>query len=318
MRLRNFALLLLAAAAAAALWSWGRARHAAESDGLQAGTVEARSVRVGSLLGGRVREAPVREGDWVRAGQVLARLDAAQHRARLDAARAQVAAARAALAMADSGPRAEEIRRAAVAAEQAESERARAAGMLEAGVCSQEQYDRLAAVAESTRALLEELRAGTRAEEVERARAELAQAEAAQALLEEQEREYEIRSPCDGVLTAFDLVPGALLAPNQPAAEIRVDEPYWVRVYVAEPEMHGLRLGQAARVLLDGREDAPLDGRVTEIADVASFTPRNVQTPALRADQYFAVKVTLASNDGAHPGMAARVRLAPATTAPAR
>jgi len=61
--------LVLAAAGAVGAYSMGWFHH---DDTLQgSGTVEARNIRVGSKISGRIDKVLVREGDSVEAGQVL-------------------------------------------------------------------------------------------------------------------------------------------------------------------------------------------------------------------------------------------------------
>ena len=90
--------LLLIGAAGAAVWYY-RSRPAETDDGLVAsGTVEATDAQLGFQLPGRVVSIAPREGDRVRAGQELARLDRAEIEARREQSQAQVRAAEAALA----------------------------------------------------------------------------------------------------------------------------------------------------------------------------------------------------------------------------
>ncbi len=73
------------------------------------GFIEADEVRVGSRVGGRVSEVLVQEGQQVKAGQVLLKLDPYNLRARLAEAQAQLAARQAVLDKLQAGYRAEEI-----------------------------------------------------------------------------------------------------------------------------------------------------------------------------------------------------------------
>lgn len=86
------------------------------------GQIEAVSVGVGSRVGGRVVEVLVEEGDAVRQGDVLVRLDAAEAQATLAAAQARLAQAQATLDKAEAGPRPEEIQQAEAALAQAEEQ----------------------------------------------------------------------------------------------------------------------------------------------------------------------------------------------------
>jgi HlyD family secretion protein len=83
----------------------------------------------------------------------------------------------------------------------------------------------------------------------------------------------------------------------------------WLTVYVDEPDLDRLRLGQEAEVTTDGGETRR--GRISYIASAAEFTPRNVQTRDERVKLVFKVKIALPNEDGLFkPGMPAEARLA--------
>lgn len=127
---------------------WGFARYKAAQPLEWSGTVEARTIEVGSRTGGRVKDVLVREGERVAAGQPVVMLEAGDLEAQRLMARAQLQQAEAALAKLEKGARPEEIAQA----------RARAEGAF---------------------AALQQSRAGARSEELDAARARLASAEAA-------------------------------------------------------------------------------------------------------------------------------------------
>ena len=89
------AVVVLSALAALGYWYWKRSRPAPELE--LAGTIEARTVEVGSLTGGRVARVLVHEGDEVAAGQPLIELETTMSDATVAEQQAAVAAARATL-----------------------------------------------------------------------------------------------------------------------------------------------------------------------------------------------------------------------------
>jgi multidrug resistance efflux pump len=299
--------LALALVAAAAFLAWRVLRR--EETFLLYGTVEANLVEVGSLIGGRVERVEVVEGAQVAAGQVLVILetDLLDHQIRQQEAR--VAEAKAAVERAERGPRAEEVRRARINWQAAETDRQRFANLLREGVVGRRDYDR-AVVAEATaRETYLELERGTRPEDVAAARAALAQADAGLAYLERQRRESVVTASVAGVVEALDLRPGDLVAPNQPVATLLEEGQLWVRVYVPEPRLGRVGLGQPAAVMVDSFPGREYRGQVVEIRDRGEYTPRNVQTAEQRGDLVFGVKVTLAAAPELKAGMAAAVRL---------
>jgi HlyD family secretion protein len=105
--------LVVAALIGLAVYSSGMLHRDTSLHG--SGTVEARNIRVGSKIGGRIDKVLVREGDPVEAGQVLITFDEKE----LDASLAQ---SRAAAEKMQRGYRPEEIAEARAAAAQAKAE----------------------------------------------------------------------------------------------------------------------------------------------------------------------------------------------------
>ncbi|HUR82998.1 MAG TPA: biotin/lipoyl-binding protein, partial [Thermoanaerobaculia bacterium] len=89
------------------------------------GTLEARTVNVGSLTGGRVVRVQIDEGQHVVAGQTLVTLETETIDRQIAEQEAAIAAANAQLAKAVAGPRDEEVRKAAAIAANDERERRR-------------------------------------------------------------------------------------------------------------------------------------------------------------------------------------------------
>jgi HlyD family secretion protein len=82
----------------------------------------------------------------------------------------------------------------------------------------------------------------------------------------------------------------------------------WLTVYVAEPDLGRIRVGQQAQVVTDGGERRT--GHVMQVASQAEFTPRNVQTRDERVKLVYRVKIALPNDDGLFkPGMPAEARL---------
>jgi multidrug resistance efflux pump len=82
-----------------------------------------------------------------------------------------------------------------------------------------------------------------------------------------------------------------------------------VRVYVPEPQLGRVRIGQKAALTVDTFPKRSFPGHVVEIRTQAEYTPRNVQTLDQRMDQVFGIKVAIDPVPELKPGMAATVRL---------
>jgi HlyD family secretion protein len=85
----------------------------------------------------------------------------------------------------------------------------------------------------------------------------------------------------------------------------------YVKVYVPEPSIGKVTLGQEARVHVDTYPGRAFPARVTRISQEAEFTPKNVETREERVKLVFAVEIALAENPGGilKPGMPADVAL---------
>jgi HlyD family secretion protein len=300
-------LLLLGAAGAAAFWFF-RARQREEPLTFS-GSIEARDVEVGSLVGGRVAAVLVEEGAAVKAGQPLVTLETDLGALQIREQRAVVDQNRATLARVKAGPRREEIVRARAQADNAERERQRLRALLDQGLIPRQQYDDAATNAQTAAETWRELARGSRIEDVRAAEAAVDQADQRLAFLLRQSQEALVKSPADGVVESLDLRPGDIVAPNQPVARILEPGQLWVRVWVPEPSLGKVRLGQKASITVDTYPKRSFAGKVVEIRQQGEYTPRNVQTLKQRMDLVFGVKVASDPTPELKPGMAAQVRL---------
>jgi HlyD family secretion protein len=283
------------------------------------GHIEATEIRLAAKVGGRLLEAPLEEGDTVNAGEMVARLETLDAQHQLAQARANVEAADAQLRLLLAGSRAEDLRRAEDQMAQAQSELDaarrdldRLSGLADRGSATEKSRDDAATrkeIAEravaAARAQLDKLVAGPRRQEIEAARAQRASAQAMVAAVEQQITDATVLAPADGVVTTRIAEPGEILPPGATMAILTdLDRP-WLTVWIDEPSLSRVKLGQSVTVRVDG-SDQIFDGTVSFISPVAEFTPKNVQTPDERAKLVFRVKVQLTNPDGIFkPGMPA-------------
>jgi multidrug resistance efflux pump len=308
---RRVGALLALLALAAVVWWLLAARSRGAGPLTLYGTVEARDVRVGSLAGGRVLEVRAAEGAAVAAGDTLVTLDAELIALQIAEQEARIAEARAALARVERGPRSEQVERARIESEAAETERKRQEVLLAQGSVGQREYDSALVAAKVARQAYLELSRGSRSEDIAQARATLSAAEGRLAYLARQRDESVVIAPVSGVIQSLELRPGDLVGAAQPVARILEAGQLWVRVYVPEPSLALVSAGQRALVTIDTFPDREFEGRVVEIRHEAEYLPRNVQTLDQRSEQVFGVKVVVESADShlLKPGMAAAVRL---------
>jgi membrane fusion protein YbhG len=289
------------------------------------GQVEATDVRVAAEVGGRVLELRVAEGDRVRAGDVVARLDTADAELALKRTQAERAQADAQLRLLLAGSRAEDIRQAEAQAAGADAD-ARAAeadlaasaadldrfeALLASNSGSRKQRDdalarrdvareRLQAARDRVRAAREtvaRLRAGARREDVDAARARVAAADAQIATWNKAIADATVIAPLSGIVTEKLADAGELLQPRTPLVIVTDLDHAWANVYVDEPLVPRLRLGQSAVVFTDAGGPG-IGGTVSYIASKAEFTPRNVQTADDRSKLVYRVKVSVDNANG--------------------
>jgi HlyD family secretion protein len=126
--------------------------------------------------------------------------------------------------------------------------------------------------------------------------------------LDTQLGEMKISAPSDSTLEVLSVKVGDVLAPNQQVATLLLPH-IWVRVFVPEPWLGRIKLGDSVKVRVDAYPGKDFSGVVEQIAREAEFTPRNVQTTEERIKQVFGIKVRLdISSNELRAGMSADVR----------
>jgi multidrug resistance efflux pump len=301
------AAIVIAIAAVAAFLYYRQSRQPQEV--VLSGTLEARTVNVGSLVGGRVTKTLIDEGMHVDAGQLLVTLETETIDRQLSEQRAAIAAAQAALAKALAGPRPEEIAKAAAIARNAEIERRRQESLYRYGIVAKGLAEDAATKAKTSADDLRILQKGTRKEDIDAARATVEAQQRKLETLMKQRAETNVVSTVNGIVQSFGLRAGDIVAPNQTVAEILESSQLWVRVYVPETELGLMAVGQTVRVHIDTYPNETFAGHVASVSSQGEYTPRNVQTRAQRAEQVYGVKVLVDPNPKLKAGMAASVDL---------
>ena len=289
------------------------------------GQVDATEVHVAGDVGGRVLEIRIAEGDRVRQGDVVARLDTRDVALAVQRAQAERAQADAQLRLLQAGARGEDVRQAEAQVAASAAEVAAAEADLSAAVTDLQRFEQLLrsnsgsqkqrddaatrrAVASdrlnaarareaAAREAVARLRAGSRREEIEAARARVAAVDAQIATLEKSRQDATIIAPISGVVTERLVDPGEIAAPRAPIAVLCDLDNAWAEVFVDEPIVPRIRLGQAATVFTDAGGPG-ITGTVSYIASKAEFTPRNVQTEEDRSKLVYRVKIAVDNRQG--------------------
>jgi HlyD family secretion protein len=288
------------------------------------GNVDIRQVQLGFRVSGRIAEALVDEGDRVKAGDRLARLDAQPYQDQIRIAEAQVEAARATLQKLEAGPREAEIDQARAmhqerVADQQNAQLAyeRSARLRPTGAVSEAALDSAKAARDMavarTQSSLEALRLleqGTRPEDIAAARANLQASEASLASAQTALKDATLAAPADGVILSRVREPGAIVGPSDIVYVLSLATPVWVRAYIAEPNLGRIHTGMKVEVFADGAPDKPYGGTIGFISPVAEFTPKSVETPELRTDLVYRLRVVVDQHrNGLRQGMPVTVRI---------
>jgi HlyD family secretion protein len=119
-----------------------------------------------------------------------------------------------------------------------------------------------------------------------------------------------IVSPITGVVLDRSVEAGEVVFPGMVLMTIGDIRNPWVRVYIEEPDIGKVRIGQKALVVTDAYPKRQFTGTLRYISSEAEFTPKNVQTREERVKLVYEAKVYLANEEGIlKPGMPADVSL---------
>jgi HlyD family secretion protein len=299
--------------------SFGVHGHAAASDPAKTrfaapGRIEGATeiLRVGTAATGVVSEFLVQEGERVVAGQPLARLDCRVVDAELAARAADAAGAKAAYARVKNGPRPGEIeiaeadvRSAMARATEAKAALQRLLDLPDKTITTRAQLlaterDAKASAAQldGAKARLAMLRAGSRSEDVDEARARLEVAEATLDQALARQDQCTVRAPIGGIVVQTNATVGEMISPSMPAPVLRLvdDSRLKVRAEVDERDLGHLCMGQEAAVTAEGFKESEYPARVERINPGMGRRSILSADPAEKSDRDV-LEVVLSLND---------------------
>jgi HlyD family secretion protein len=319
MNKKIFFILFAAAVSALAIGAVIRQNHTVNGGALRlTGTIETTTVAVAFKVPGRLKERLVDEGQQVKIGQIVARLEDDELKDERMARSADQQAAQAALADLKAGSRQEEIAAsvATLARLKAEADRAaqdaiRAEALFKKEVIPRKELDAARAAKEATAAAVREgeerlklVKVGPRPDAIKQAQARLEAAAAARSLADTRLSQAVLAAPISGTVMAKHAEPGELLAAGSPVITVAKMDEVWVRAYLPETQLGKIKLGQQVSVSSDTWKGRTYQGTVSFIASEAEFTPRNVQTEAERVKLVYRIKITIANpKQELKPGM---------------
>ncbi len=305
---KKIILILLILVALTAVFLYFRNRSPVNPDLIRvSGNIEMTEAEVSFKIPGRVEERLVSEGETVKAGQMVARLDSRELGQEKEQRQAQVSSARAALAELLAGSRAEEIAQAQALLERAQADQERALveferqkKLYQREVISTREYDLAKTTHDGAEAKVRESREnltlvkkGPRQEKIDQARASLKAAE--QVLAQSQTRlEYTVAvSPLSGIVLSKNIEPGEVVSAGTPVVTVGEINQVFLRAYINETDLGRVKVGQKVKVSTDTFPGKSYEGRISFLAPQAEFTPKNIQTQKERVKLVYRIKVEI-------------------------
>jgi HlyD family secretion protein len=290
-------------------------------DSLYSGTIEATMVPIQPEQGGKLLEVLVEEGQTVKTGDVLARIDDRAAKIALESAKGQLRQAEAKLNDLLGGARSEEVRRLRALLNQVQANEEGLASNLKfeektlkdlealysAGAASQKeldiqqnklntikaQHEAAKAQVEAAQASLDQALAGFTEPTVvaQKAAVDIAKqnVKAAELVIEK----LEIKSPIQGSVFYRHVEPGQVINAGTRIITLMSPEDLWVKIYVPETELNHVKMGGGVRISVDAYPDQVFKGEIQYISNQAEFTPKNVQTREERTKTVYAVKIRI-------------------------
>jgi HlyD family secretion protein len=223
------------------------------------GNVDIRSVNLGFRVPGRIASVLKDEGDRVKEGELLVKLDPATYQDALAERTADVGVKQAAL-------------------KNAELNYERNNTLVASGGTSKQEYDNSV----STR---------------DQAAANLDLAKAQRASIQTDLDDTRILSPSDGVVITRAQEPGAIVQAGSVVLTISLDRPIWVRAYISESDLGRVHPGKEVEIYTDTQPNHPYHGKIGYVSPEAEFTPKTVETTELRTSLVYRLRVVIDDAD---------------------
>ena len=315
------ALLGLAAVSlGAGIWVYRRLHPPQAAQVLRvSGNIEAHeSLLSFNVVQSRIVDLPFDEGEWVKRGTLIARVDDSDYRQQVRIAQAAVAVRERSLAVARRNV---EAARRVVSSDRADLayrnvNYRRLERLVPKGAASRDSRDLARTALRQALAALERDQAlfAVAQRNVALAEANVRDAQAALKLSRIIEGYTTLRAPFNGVIMVREAELGEVVGPGTPIVTLGDLSHVWMRAYVNEPDLGRVHLGEQALVTTDNRPGERFRGRVSFIAENAEFTPKTVETYAQRVTLVYRIRIDINNrNHELVPGMPvdARIKLAP-------
>tara|TARA_R110000868_G_scaffold154994_7_gene381349 strand:+ start:4286 stop:5359 length:1074 start_codon:yes stop_codon:yes gene_type:complete len=304
---------ILVAVIAVGLLLWQMLKPSGLPEGIVSGNgrIEAIEIDVSAKSPGRIRAIVADEGDFVKAGQVVAHMDVDVLNAQRSEAQAQLAQALNAIQTAQSQVAQRRSERAAALASvrqrEAELNAARkrfgrsetlareGATAVQERDDDQAQVEGAAAAVEAARAQLAAVDAaiGTARSQVVGARSNVDAVKATIKRIDADIRDSDLRAPTAGRIQYRVAQPGEVVAGGGRVLNLVNLGDVYMTFFLPETVAGRVAMGTDVRIVLDAASDFVIPAKVSFVADVAQFTPKTVETESERQKLMFRVKARI-------------------------
>ncbi|HZK85163.1 MAG TPA: efflux RND transporter periplasmic adaptor subunit [Desulfosporosinus sp.] len=285
------------------------------------GTIEGTAMPVQPEYGGRIVDLPVREGQMIKVGDIVAKLDDSQAKISLDSAKSQQTQAQAKLNDLLGGARVEEIRRLESVVTQAkanlaalepnlkfeEDNLAANQKLYEGGAISKQvvdvqqtkldtlkaQYQSVQASVNVAQAAVDQAHAGNTQPAIQSQKAAVDITVQAVKAAELSLSKLVIKSTATGQVLYKHVELGQVINPGTNMLTILDSNDLWMKIYIPEASLNLVKVGGVVSVVVDSYPGKTFKGQIQYVSNQAEFTPKNVQTKEERTTTVYAVKLII-------------------------
>ncbi|WP_206460043.1 HlyD family secretion protein [Anaerovorax sp. IOR16] len=238
------------------------------------GSIKLEEITLNSKIAGNIEEVVASEGDSVKKGDPILRIDSSALEAKKLQAEGAVAAAKATAEKAANGARNQEVAQAKAAFDYAQKTYDRVKSLYEEGAVSANTYDETYAKYTAAQQTYNMALEGARSEDVSAANALVAQAEGALAEVNSYLEDCTIKAPEDGIVTGINVEAGELVSTGMALATLSSNKTPWVEVSVEENLLSNVSLNQKVPVTLAAYSGKEFAGVVTKISQQPDFATK--------------------------------------------
>lgn len=275
------------------------------------GNVDIRQVDLGFRVSGRLMDVLFEEGDEIKKGELIARLDPIPFEQDLNSLKAQMEQAQANLNKLQTGNRPQEIQEARaqlrekeVSHENARKTFERQSELVKKNYASKQAYDDAYVASNEAKAQLKTAQEalklsleGFRIEDIAAGQAQFESATAQYHRAQTNLNDTMLYAPSNGIVLTRIREPGSILNIGNPVYTLSLTDPIWVRAYISEVDLGRVKPGMKTLIYTDS-QSTPFEGQVGFISPQAEFTPKNIETKELRTDLVYRLRIVVQDPEG--------------------